>query len=132
MELIKIEPDKEKAKSLLKLALMRQNKIPQYDPEKESPLITEAYYEVCKEIITAILFCDGYKTFSHTDLIEYIKKYKEFNEHETHIIDTLRKKRNQIVYYGTLEEISYAKRNEKNIKEIIRKLKSILEQKTKG
>jgi hypothetical protein len=131
MELIKIEPDREKAKSLVKIATMRQNKISGFDPAKESPLITEAYYEICKEIITAILFCDGYKTLSHTDLIEYIKKYKELNEQEIHIIDSLRKKRNQIVYYGTIEETSYAKRNEKTIQEIIRKLKRIIEEKTK-
>jgi hypothetical protein len=131
MELIKIQPDNEKAKSLLKLALMRQNKISQYDPIKESPLITEAYYEICKEMITAILFCDGYKTLSHTDLIEYMKKYKELDEQEIHLIDALRKKRNQIVYYGALEEVSYAKRNEEKIREIIRKLKIIIEQRTK-
>jgi hypothetical protein len=129
MELIRIERDKERAKSLLKLALMRQNRISQFDPEKESPLITEAYYEVCKELITAILFCDGYKTLSHTDLIEYIGKDRLLSGQELQILDTLRRRRNSIVYYGALEEVSYAKRNEKTMLVIIRKLKAILESK---
>ncbi len=130
MELIKIEEDKEKAKSLVKLANLRYSKIDMYDLEKESSLLAEAYYEICKELITAILFCDGYKTLSHKDLIEYIKMhYGEFKEHETEILNTLRIKRNQLVYYGSELPPFYIKKNKMNIEKIITKLKKILNKK---
>lgn len=54
MELIRIDPDKEKAKSLLKLSELRETKLPIFDKETDSPLIVESYYEICKELITAI------------------------------------------------------------------------------
>jgi len=126
MELIKIEPDKEKARSLLKLTLLRQNKLPKFDIEKESPLITETYYEICKELITAILFCKGYKTLSHKDLIEYIKQHNEFNEEEIILLDNLRKKRNRLIYYGVFTNPIFIKRNKQKLKVIITKLKKIL------
>jgi uncharacterized protein (UPF0332 family) len=128
MELIKIEKDIERAKSLYKLANLRQNKINTFNTEKESALIAEAYYEICKELITAILFCDGYKTLSHKDLIEYIKKnYKELDEYELETINTLRIKRNKIVYYGTELPPFYIKKNKETIEKIISKLQKILE-----
>ena len=128
MELIKIEKDKERAKSLYELTKLRQNRINTFNTKKESALITEAYYEICKELITAILFCDGYKTLSHKDLIEYIKNnYKEINEYELETINTLRIKRNKIVYYGSELQPFYINKNKENIEKIIFKLQKILE-----
>ncbi|MFH1511524.1 MAG: hypothetical protein ABIF10_07575, partial [Candidatus Woesearchaeota archaeon] len=91
----------------------------------------ESYYEIAKELITSVLFLDGYKTLSHTDLIEYIKtKYMDkFEEDEIEILDTLRKRRNKIVYYGTLIEPGYIKRNKATFIAIINKLKKLVEEK---
>lgn len=99
MELIEIKPDKERAKSLIQLATLRHSKISQFDVEKESSLACESYYEVIKELITALLFVDGYKTLSHKDLVDYPNNYKEFfSENDISVVDTLRKRRNKIVY----------------------------------
>ncbi|KYK25250.1 hypothetical protein AYK26_02095 [Euryarchaeota archaeon SM23-78] len=129
MELIRIEPDKEKARSLLKLAELRESKLPKFKTETDSPLITETYYEICKELITAILFCNGYKTLSHKDLIDYILQFKDFKEEDIHRLDVLRKKRNRLVYYGVFTEPGFIKSNKAKYKEIIKKLKRILKEK---
>ena len=129
--LIKIKPDKERARSLIKLASLRYGKIKTFDEEKESSLIIEGYYEAAKELITAVLFIDGYKTLSHKDLIEYLSlNYKGyFSELDINLLDQLRKYRNNIVYYEIFIEPSYIKRNKEQIYEIISELFDVCEKK---
>lgn len=130
-ELRKISPDKERARSLVKLASLRYGKIKTFDEEKESSLIAEGYYEVAKELITAILFADGYKTLSHKDLIEYLGLHysKEFNNLDITLLDHLRRLRNNIVYYGSFVEPSYIKRNKEDVHKIISKLLELCDKK---
>jgi len=99
MDLIKIQPDAERARSIVKLAKLRYTRIKTYEHETESPLIIEGYYEVIKELITAILFIDGYKTLSHKDLIEYMRtNYSQtLSGNDLNLADQLRKYRNKIV-----------------------------------
>ncbi|MBI2109606.1 hypothetical protein HYT58_00335 [Candidatus Woesearchaeota archaeon] len=122
--LIKIQPDREKARSLAALADLRFNKLKVYTEEKEIPLIIEWYYEVIKELITSILFIDGYKTLSHKDLIKYLKiNFKnDFSYSNVMLIDQLRRLRNDIVYYGVFTDSSYLKRNKQDIINVISKL----------
>ena len=81
-----------------------------------------------KEGITALMAMDGYKTLSHEALVAYLKEfYKEFAEHETVFIDQLRQLRNKIVYKGFFVEKDYLDRNEKQIMEIVAKLRKLLE-----
>jgi len=65
-DLIKIKQDKEKARSLVKLAKLRIRKFGDNDAEEESMLLIESYYEVAKELITSILFIEGYSTFLYS------------------------------------------------------------------
>jgi len=128
--LIKIKPDKERARSLIKLASLRYGKIKTFDEEKESSLIIEGYYEAAKELITAVLFIDGYKTLSHKDLIEYLKeRYAAFGTHEIVLLDELRVLRNRVTYEGFSIVPSYLNRNEQVFKAVARKLKELLERK---
>ncbi|MBD3248801.1 hypothetical protein GF336_02035 [Candidatus Woesearchaeota archaeon] len=131
MDLIKIKQDKERARSLFKLSMLRYDKISQFNIEKESSLIAESYYEICKELITGLLFVDGYKTLSHKDLIEYLKNNytSKFSEHHIESLDMLRKKRNKIVYYGIFTDSFYIKRNRKIFEEIITILKNTIRNK---
>jgi len=114
-------PDKERAKSLAKLSRLRHNKISSFDIETETSLIVESYYEIIKELITALLFADGYKTLSHKDLINYLNEnYNDFfNAEKIYILDDLRKRRNKIVYYGIFLSSDYLKRNEKTFDKIV-------------
>jgi len=130
MELIKITPDKEKARSILKMVSLIKGRIKKQERDKMAALIIADYYEIIKELITAILLIDGYKTLSHKDLIDYLKeKYKEFSIRELSVLDDLRVLRNRIAYEGFFIEPSYLERNEPLFKEMIRKLENLIERK---
>jgi len=58
--------------------------------------------------------------------------YKEFDERETKLIDTLRKFRIGIVYYGRKIEKDFLINSEDDIRKIIETLFKIVEAKTKG
>ena len=126
MDLIKITPDNEKARSILKMTELIEERINNQDRKKMGALITADYYEILKELITAVLLMDGYKTLSHRDLIEYLReKYKEFSSYELSFLDDLRVLRNRISYEGFFIEPSYLGRNEPLLKSLILKLKKL-------
>ena len=130
MDLTKITPDKERVRNILNMILLIEDRIILQDPKKMTALIISDYYEITKELITAILLVDGYKTLSHKELIEYIKtNYREFSESEISLLDTLRVLRNRISYEGFKINISYLKRNEPEFKSIIQKLKILIKEK---
>ena len=130
MELIKITPDKERTKSILKMVALIEERIKKQEREKMAALILAGYYEIVKELITALLLIDGYKTLSHRDLIDYIKeKCEEFDANEISVLDDLRILRNRIAYEGFFVPSSYLDRNEPLFKATIRKLKGLVEKK---
>ena len=128
MELIKITADKEKARNILKMISLIEERIKKQEKEKMAALIIADYYEIIKELITAILLIDGYRTLSHKDLVDYIKeKYTKFTKYEISVLDDLRVLRNRIAYEGFFIEPSYLYRNEYLFKTIIQKLKNLIE-----
>lgn len=130
MDLMKITPNKERANNILSMISLIEGRIRLQDEEKMAALIISDYYEIIKELITAILLVDGYKTLSHRGLIDYTKEnYKEFSQHEISVLDNLRILRNRITYEGFQIEKSYLSRNEDLFKSIVIKLKKILEKK---
>lgn len=100
--IISVTPDSEKAKSILKMSSVRSEMITTLNQDKFTSLVVENYYEIIKELITAIMLLDGFKTLSHVELIQYLKNtYKDdFLESEYELIDQLRKIRNRIAYDG--------------------------------
>jgi len=134
-DLIRIIPDKEKAKSILKMTDTTLKMIKEIDIDKFSSNITKEYYEIIRELMTIILLLDGYKTYgegSHKKLIEYLElNYREFDKSEIYFIDDLRNIRNKIAYDGFFVEINYILNNIKNIQRIIEKLNKIIENKLK-
>ncbi|HJX50724.1 MAG TPA: hypothetical protein VJ438_04645 [Candidatus Nanoarchaeia archaeon] len=132
MDLIKITPDKERARSIINMVSLVEERIKLQDKQRMSALIIADYYEIIKELITAVLLIDGYKTLSHKDLIDYLKEnYSEFNLQEVSILDNLRILRNRITYEGFLVEPIYLDRNETIFKQLISKLKKLISQKLK-
>lgn len=125
--LIKVTPDKEKAKSILKMVDTTIEMIEIIDIAKFSSNVTKEYYDVIRELISVVLLLDGYKTYgegAHKRLVEYLKShYDEFNEYEISLIDDLRITRNKIAYNGFFVEKDYIERKIKSIKDIINKLK---------
>ncbi len=130
-QISKISSDLEKAKSLLQLVELREKDL-KTKTEEFTTLIVEGYYELIKELITAIMSIDGYKTLSHELLVGYLAKfYKEFPASEIALIDQLRKTRNDIAYKGIIIQSEYLNRNKDNILAIILKLKHLTLKKLK-
>lgn len=119
-EIFKISEDKERAKDLFEMAKERLELL-KLLPKDKAYKVVEEYYEIIKELLTAIMYLDGYKTLSHIKLIEYFSlHYKELDEKEIKLIDTIRKFRIGIVYYGRKVSRDFLVNNEKDIRIIIK------------
>ena len=132
--IIKISPDLEKIKSIRKLVNDRIEFVKTVDLEKFSTIIAENYYEIIKELATAILLADGLKSTgenTHKDLIDYLLNYGEFNEENVSIIQDLRIKRNKSSYEGKVISKDYISFKKKKFDRIIGKLDILLDGKLK-
>ncbi len=126
----KLSKDLEKAQSLLKLVELREQDLVA-KREEFVTLIIEGYYEIIKELITAIMAIDGWKTVSHELLVGYLARFyhREFFSSEIQFIDQLRKIRNDIDYRGIMVNVGYLRRNKQPILDIITKLKQTVQKK---
>ncbi len=123
-------PDTEEARALLLMAEKREAYISASRDAKEfASLIVEGYYEIIKEIITAIMSADGYKSYSHECLIAFAGEFYKLPKSQLMLLDQLRRVRNDINYRGFSVDSSYLERNERGIKEIIKALKAVLKEK---
>jgi len=122
--------DLEEARALLKMAERRELLRSEIKGKDEfNSIIIESYYESIKELITAIMSVDGYKSYSHKCLIIFMRKFYHLPRHHLMLIDQLRKLRNDINYRGIAVDSSYLERNERDIKNVISGLKDVLRRK---
>ena len=132
-KLIRITPNIERAKHILRIAEMTIERLKLTDTKEYVTLTTKDYYDVIKELMTAIALLDGYKTEgegAHKILIEYIGvKYKELKTHEIKTVDDMRERRNKTYYEGILLPEDYLERRREDINLVITKLKQILKNK---
>lgn len=118
-EIFKISKDNERAKDLFEMAKERLELL-KLIPKDKAYKIIEEYYEIIKELLTAIMYIDGYKTLSHVKLIEYFSSnYKELDENQIKLINTLRKFRIGVVYYGRKISQEFLINHDDEIKNII-------------
>ena len=130
-EIFKIRKDIERAKSIFEIAKDRLNLIKIYPKEKIYKIIEE-YYESIKELIISYMYFEGFKILSHIKMIEWFaQKNQILSETEIRLIDNLRKLRNGTLYYGEKVNKTFLDNNEKNIKEITKKLVKFIEDKLK-
>ena len=127
-DLIRMTPNHERAKSILAMVEVRLKAVAFLNPEEFATIIVENYYEVIKELLTALLAAEGYKTLSHIALIEYLRTNhkNKFTELEIITIDELRKLRNRITYEGFMIKSDFFQRKAPGITAIISKLKEIV------
>lgn len=134
--LVKVTPDKEKAKSSLRMADTTLEMIKEIDIARFPSNVTREYYDVIREMISIILQLDGYKTFgeeAHKRQIEYLaKNYTAFSAYDISIMDDLRILRNRISYDSFFVQEDYIRRNAKQFERIIRLLKAVIIEKIKG
>ena len=128
-EIFGISKNPVRAIALLKMA---KDRLEDISKETKTYKIVEQYYEVIKELITALMYSDGFKTLSHKSLIYYLQQnYKELTKEEIILADELRKLRNNIVYYGQTVDNSFLINKEKLIIQIINKLIKLMNLKAK-
>lgn len=96
--------------------------------DEKVPLIVEAYWEIIKQLITAALTLNGYKSYSQECLVSHLQEFYDFSEAELDLIDELRKLRNDIDYRGRYLKMDYLNRKEDKIEGIISKLKEKVEE----
>ncbi len=133
MDLIKITPDKEKAKSILRMVETTMNMISTVDAERFPSNVIVEYYNVIRQLMTALVLLDGFKTKgegAHKKLIEYMdENYEEFSGYEINLIDELRTIRNKIEYDGFFVKIDYLERKKRDITQVIAKLNGTITKK---
>lgn len=130
--LIKIAPDREKAKSIIGLVENREEFVSSIKDAKFATIAVEGHYEIIKELATALLLLDGFKTIgenAHKEVIESLSKYKDFEENEIRMIDDLRIKRNKSAYEGKQINPIYLENKKDRLLKITGKLKSLLNKK---
>lgn len=124
-EIFRISKNLARAESLLSMAKERMKDIKE---ETKTYKIIEEYYEIIKELLTSLMYADGYKTLSHIKLIDYFaKNYDELKYPQIKLINNLRKLRNEILYYGKKIDKTFLINNEQEIKKIIKKLIKLTE-----
>ena len=129
-DLIRVTPNIEKAKSILKMVEVTLEMIKLIDKTKFPSNVTKEYYEVIRELTSIILLLDGFKAAgegAHKKQIEYVEvNYREFNAADIALMDDLRITRNKIAYDGFFVKEDYVERKLKDILNIINKLKNII------
>lgn len=127
--IIKIKPDKKRVESILDMTESRRKSIPFLDFDKFSTIVAEMYYEIIKELSSALVLLDGFKFVgenAHKDLINFLSKYDIFSEEEMKFIHDLRIKRNKSSYEGKFIDAFYLQNKKGKIEEIIKKLKNLI------
>ena len=128
--IVRITPDKEKAKSIMKMVETSLDMIISINSKKFPSNIVKEYYEVLRELASVVLLLDGFKTTgegAHKRLIEYLaSNYNQLTEYDVSLLEELRTVRNKIAYEGFFVTEDYLKRNKAAMLEIIKKLKDII------
>ena len=126
---ITIVPDKEKAKSVIKMADTTLKMIGSINQKEFPSNAIKEYYEVLREFISVVLLLDGLKVKgegAHKNLIDYLGyNYKEFNQSEISLLDDLRTLRNRISYDGFFVSEDYLERRRKDILHLIEKARNL-------
>ncbi len=124
-ESIKISPDKEKAKSLVKTANERIDVFGKKINKKNANFVFEIYYTSILEKIHAIVLLEGYKIRNHICLGFFIRDFLK-NEKFFRTFDDFRYKRNSIVYYGKKMDFKTAQITIEKAKKFSNELEEIL------
>jgi len=97
----KVNPDNEKIKSIIRMCDIRLKILKQIRIDKETAsVIASDYYEVIKELLTALLLKNHLKSDNHECLISFFKQNFLEYEYEANIIHQLKDIRNRVSYDG--------------------------------
>lgn len=121
----KIRPDKQKSKSLKKMAEITLERLKETDTKKYPTNTLTDYYDVIHKLMDALGLVSGIKTKgegAHQELIDYVAKKYNFDEQTRLFLQQMRNYRNRISYEGFMIHKNYINLNQDIIKKIIKKL----------
>lgn len=130
----KVQKNPEQANSLARLAERRFESIEKRKDNEYPQLLLEDYYETIKELISALLTLNGYKSYSHECLISFMKEFYShtLNESQLHFLDDLRRLRSDILYRGRDIAEDYLRRNSSEIERILELLFEKVDEEIRG
>lgn len=128
----KVEVDYERIKSIIKMCSIRLKTTKKIILDKETAsIIASDYYEVIKELLTALLLKNGLKSNNHECLISFFKyKYPKY-EYEVQAMHQLKNIRNRVSYEGIFVKKEYIETNKLEIEHIIDLLNKLIEEEKK-
>src|SRR3989344_350121 len=124
----KVDVDKEKIKSMIKMANIEQGLIAEVklDSNSASKLVKD-YYEIIKELLIALMLSCGLKSDNHECLISFFHtKYPNY-EFEANAMHDLKNVRNRVSYDGYFVDEDYIKKNKLEFNHIIDLLKKLID-----
>ena len=121
MSMLNIAPDRKRARSILRTVALLEKRIGLQEGGDMAGLIVADYYEIAKELCTALLLLDGRKTLSHRELLDAVGV--PLRKAERELLHELRILRNRVMYDGFRVRPTYLRRKKRSFFDIVRKLK---------
>ena len=121
----KIRHDRQKSKSLRKMAEITLERLKETNTEKYPTNTLTDYYDVIHKLMEALGLTSGIKAKgegAHQELIDYIAKKYNFDEQTRLFLQQMRNYRNRVSYEGFMVHRNYIILNHGKIKNIIKKL----------
>lgn len=128
--IIKIRPDKQKSRSLRKIARITLERLNKTNIKEYPTNSLTDYYDVIHKLMEALTLLEGIKIKgegAHQELIEYVVKQYNLDEQTKRFLQQMREYRNRISYEGFMINSNYIILNQEKIKGIIKKLFGELE-----
>ena len=130
--IIKVQTDKQKAKSLREMAVITFERLKETDKEKYPSNTLTDYYDIMRRLMESLTCLGGVKIKgegAHQLIIDYICDNYKFNTATKRFIQEMRDYRNKISYEGFSVKAIYIKTNVKRIEEIIATLLKLVDEK---
>ena len=127
--IIKIQPDIQKSKSLLKSANITQERLNETDKYKYPSNTLTDYYDIIHKLLEALTLSEGIKIKgdgANIELINYICNKYKLKESERVFLQELREYRNRISYEGFHVNKDYISTNLERIDYLIKKLYNLI------
>ena len=123
----KIRSDNDRALEIIKMAELRHSfwNLHKFD-KKYASIVVEGYYEIIKELLTALFYVKGFKSSNHECLIAFFKEHYPELDYEAEIIYQFKNVRNDIAYRGFFVNQEYLELNKLEFEHIIRVLREIV------
>lgn len=123
-----IDIDNDKIKSIIRIASNRHKFIQTAEVNNDTvSFVVENYYEIIKELLTAILIKNKLKSKNHQCLISFFYRQYPQYEFEANLILQMSYLRNRLNYYGESIDIEFYNKHKKDFEKIISLLVGLIQ-----